>query len=82
MIRTAALDIPNVGRVRPDFEDMIIQSAMDGLGTAMVKVLGHNSQIGERLLEVARKKIALTIRAELETPICRWEDRRFKVNIT
>ena len=82
MIRTATLDIPNVGRVRPDFEEMMIQNAMDGIGTAIAKVLGHNSLLGERLLEVARDEVTKTIRSSLETPACKWEDKRFKVNIT
>jgi hypothetical protein len=77
MIRTATLDIPNIGRVRPDFEEMIIESAMDGIGTTVSKVLGHNSTIGQKLIEVAREEVAKTIRADLETPVCEWKDKRF-----
>lgn len=81
MIKTSTLIIPNIGRVRPDIEGIVIQSAMDAIGTVLAKELksGHLTHLNDyetnELVNRFRKEVRSTVRDSLECPVSEWNDK-------
>jgi hypothetical protein len=80
LVRSATLEIPNIGRVRPDLPEMMVRAAMDGVGTAVANE-GDHKPTNEQFELCGRIEpfVRAAIVAVLECPTNPWQDRAAKV---
>ncbi len=75
-VMTATLEIPNIGRVRPDIVDLMVQAACDGLGTTLARDSGyHPTDEQHELCLRVREATKQSVVAMLECPPQGWCDK-------